>query len=639
MFDFNSQYLTRNGEPWFPVMGEIHYSRCPRESWRESLYKMKAGGVTVASSYVIWIHHEEIEGKVDLSGNKDLRAFLRTCKKCGLYMLLRIGPWCHAEVRNGGFPDWLLRYKTRTNDPGYLNQVKRFYSFIYEQAAGFLLKDGGPVIGVQIENEYGHCGGLTGTEGEEHMRTLTEIAKTVGFEVPFYTATGWGGAVTGGLLPVMGGYCEAPWDQRTTELEPNGNYIFTHERNDHSIGLDYRPGEGITFDINKFPYLTAELGGGLQVTGHRRPTATGADIGAMSLVKLGSGANTLGYYMYHGGTNPKGSRSGLQESRGSGSLNDLPELNYDFGAPIGEYGRINDSFYEIKLLSMFLGDFGGELAKMQTYIPPENPLKPNNFTDLRWCVRHNGEWGFLFVNNYQRRCVMAEHVCFIPNLMIKGIITEVTPINVKNGDYFFYPFNMPVHGGIINWATATPLCTDGTTTVFYGDEDAVFITEGNPDYRLISREEAKNAYSCGDKLVFSRFPVIESGGGWEVIKSEPVDGGYVLNELAEGKYSVGINYPESADDWFISIDYRGESVKAFIVEENSEHIFIADDFYACRPWTIGLKRFGFPREVIFEIEPLYEGDNIYFEKRPDMENGKINRIDNVSLIREDKIKL
>ncbi|MCL2084497.1 MAG: beta-galactosidase, partial [Oscillospiraceae bacterium] len=94
MFGFNSRYLTYGGKPWFPVMGELHYSRCPRDGWRESLYKMKAGGVTVVSSYVIWIHHEEIEGEVDFSGNKDLREFLRACKDTGMYMFLRIGPWC-----------------------------------------------------------------------------------------------------------------------------------------------------------------------------------------------------------------------------------------------------------------------------------------------------------------------------------------------------------------------------------------------------------------------------------------------------------------------------------------------------------------------------------------------------------------
>ena len=219
-YTFDSKSLLKDSKRWFPVMGEIHYSRYPDIYWKEALLKMKAGGVDIVSSYVIWIHHEEDEGQWDFTGWRNLRKFVETIKDCGLSMILRIGPWSHAEVRNGGFPDWLLAKfdeKVRTNDQGYIEQVKKFYAKIFEQVKGLLLKDGGPIIGLQIENEYGHCGGLTGQEGEKHMKTLTQIAKDIGFDLPLFTATGWGGAVTGGLLPVMGGYCDAPWDPRPTD--------------------------------------------------------------------------------------------------------------------------------------------------------------------------------------------------------------------------------------------------------------------------------------------------------------------------------------------------------------------------------------------------------------------------------------
>ena len=633
MIGFNNQHMIHNGEPWFPVMGEMHYSRTLRAKWRESLMKMKAGGITVASTYVIWIHHEEVEGEVDFSGNKDLKAFLQVCKECGLYMFLRIGPWCHGEVRNGGFPDWLLRYDTRSNCPDYFKQVERFYELIFNQAQEYLYKDGGPVIGVQIENEFGHCGGLSGEEGEEHMRRLTEIAMKTGFEVPLYTATGWGGAVTGGLLPVMGGYCDAPWAQEITELEPSGNFVFTHERNDHNIGSDYNIGMGNTFDSKLFPYITAELGGGLQVTRHRRPVATGRDIGAKSLAKLGSGANFLGYYMYHGGTNPKGKLTTLQETRASGSYNDLPELNYDFRAPIGEYGQLNDSFKEIKLLAMFLADFGSDFAKMATHIPQENPLAPNNLTDLRWSVRHNCDWGFLFVNNYVRRRKMANHQDVTLNIEIDGKKIETTPFDVEDGEFFFYPLDMPVHGGVIKWATATPLCVDGSTTIFYGKEDAVFITEGEPDYRLISREEAMNAYKCDDKLIISQHPVIEDENGWIMLKTENVDGHCECEEFSPGKYYIKLNYPRQCDNWFLTISYHGESARLYLDGE-----LIADDFYAGVPWVIGLSGFDFPKEIELIVETLYENDEIYLEKWPEMKCGEINSVDFLGLSSETRMR-
>ena len=313
-YSYCRDYLIKNGKPWFPVMGEMHYSRYRKEWWEESLRKIKAGGVSVVSAYVIWIHHEEEENVIDFVGCRDIGTFVRLCRKVGLSVFLRIGPFVHGEVRNGGFPDWIIEREKegmaiRCNNEEYLGYVRRFWKKVYAQVDGCMEKDGGPVIGIQIENEYGHVGGLQGPEGEAHIRTLTAMAKEIGFDVPLYTATGWGGACIGDLLPVMGGYCEAPWDQRTCEIEPNANFVFSHTRNDALIACDHHVENANSYNEEDFPFLTAELGGGLQVTMHRRPVAKGCDVGAMSTVKMGSGAGLLGYYMYHGGSNPKGKLS------------------------------------------------------------------------------------------------------------------------------------------------------------------------------------------------------------------------------------------------------------------------------------------------------------------------------------------
>jgi hypothetical protein len=123
----NSQYLMRDGKPWIPVMGEFHYSRYPEAYWEEEILKMKASGVQVIATYVIWIHHEEIEGQFDWSGQRDLRRFAELCAKHGMLLYPRIGPWAHGEVRNGGLPDWVLaKSAIRTNDPTYLAEVKQF---------------------------------------------------------------------------------------------------------------------------------------------------------------------------------------------------------------------------------------------------------------------------------------------------------------------------------------------------------------------------------------------------------------------------------------------------------------------------------------------------------------------------------
>ena len=134
-----------------------HYSRVDRRFWADSLQKMKAGGIDIVSSYVIWIHHEEIEGEFDFSGNKDLRKFIQLCQDHGLYFFLRIGPWVHGEVRHGGFPDWLLAkgFEVRTNDERYFAEVYRFYNRIYSQIQGLQFKEGGPIIGIVSSKAIG----------------------------------------------------------------------------------------------------------------------------------------------------------------------------------------------------------------------------------------------------------------------------------------------------------------------------------------------------------------------------------------------------------------------------------------------------------------------------------------------------
>ena len=95
------------------MVGEFHHARYPRDEWREELLKMKAGGIDTVSTYVFWIHHEEERGKWNWSGRRSLRDFIKTAQEAGLKVIVRLGPWCHGEVRNGGFPDWVETSGTR----------------------------------------------------------------------------------------------------------------------------------------------------------------------------------------------------------------------------------------------------------------------------------------------------------------------------------------------------------------------------------------------------------------------------------------------------------------------------------------------------------------------------------------------
>jgi len=682
-FTHNKHYLMKDGQPWFPIMGENHYSRYRDDLWEESLRKMKAGGLNIASAYTIWIHHEEEEGVFDFTGVRNLRKFVEACKKVGIYMFLRIGPWVHGEVRNGGFPDWLQKLDgevdLRSDDERYLAYVRRYWEKIFEQVDGLLYDQGGPIIGIQIENEYGHVGGYTGEKGEQHMRTLEAMAKEIGLKVPMYTATGWGGAVIGDCLPVMGGYCEAPWDQSTKELAPNTNYVFSQERNDQLIACDHHVDGAVTFDEASFPYLTAELGGGLQVTSHRRPVCHGKDIGAMTLAKLGSGVALLGYYMYHGGSNPKGKLSTLQESKATGYLNDLPEISYDFNAPIRQYGTICNSYKELKVQAYFLAEWGSDFVTLREEIDPEN-VKPSDLETLRLSDRHDDTHGYIFFNNYQRRYPMVDHKDV--TLVSKAKNGQVTfkTTDILTDDFGFYPYNMQLGDALLESATATPLCRIGegadATYVFYGDKEPNFVWSGDKKAKvmMLSKKDAMNAWKVvtdreylilNDDFVWTEgddikivgpavtkvkvFPKMDVLPGFTYVGQE---GEFHLYErvvnIPETKaeislvgktgeiatYEINVTYGEKADrvsgrDTLLELEYAGFQMDMYVDGEK-----VNDHYYTGQKVLLSMGYLNHPEKITVVVTALHENTPVFIEKWPTLVDGKACSLDAVTVIEQ-----
>ena len=458
-----SRYFTRNGKPWIGVMGEFHFSRYSRENWHRELAKMKAGGITIVSTYLFWIYHEEIEGKMDFGGDNDIRAFIEEFKDVGLDVVIRIGPWAHGECRNGGFPDWLLKkdYKLRDNNEEYLAVVKKWYQSIYNEVKGLFYKDGGNIIAVQIENEF--------VDNAEHLAKLKEIAVECGFIAPIYTVTGWNSASGAKIpvdevVPVFGGYCEAPWENHMNRLSPSPHYFFNRMRNDSAIGTDLiakTQSDGWQLPYERYPFATCELGGGIEVTHHRRPIIKPMDIYAVSLVKLGDGNNLVGYYMYHGGTNKIGELSTFNETKATGYPNDYPILSYDFQAPLSEYGEVREQYGLLNMLHMFVNDFGEEFAPMIA-VDSANSVAADDTNSLRYGMRTNGKSGFVFVNHYQRLTELAD----IENAVISAGNVEFPPIDVKGEVSFFMPFNMKMGDSVLEYATAQPLCKYDDTYFF-----------------------------------------------------------------------------------------------------------------------------------------------------------------------------
>ncbi|MDQ8205009.1 beta-galactosidase [Pelagicoccus sp. SDUM812003] len=495
----NNQYIELNGEPWIPVVGEIHFARYPAEYWSEAIRKMKAGGINLIATYVFWNMHERVEGEFDWEGDRNLRRFLELCEANDVRAIVRMGPFCHGEVRNGGIPDWIYGrpVEIRSNDPGYLFYADRLYGQIAQQLDGLLFKDGGPVVGVQLENEYQHSAApwewtypgapreftvadrdvdvthyqitAGGPEnkfadaGRDHMATLKKIARSHGIDVPIYTATGWGNAaiVEEGSIPVTAGYAYPFW----APPEPSDFYLFKDIR----LNPDYPP---ISYDADLYPSIPAELGAGISLTYKRRTTVLPSSLAPLIVRTLGSGANGIGYYMYHGGSNPVIDGHFFNEQSGG-----LPRINYDYQAPIGEYGEMRLHHRELKLLHLLLDNWGDQLAPMPSILPETNAdIEPSDVDTLRWAARTDGKSGFVFLHNFQDH--VENHDLTGLRLELEGGDDEVISFphegtfTLSKDASGVLPFNLGLDELKLRTATVQPL-----TVLQNGDEThSVFMT-------------------------------------------------------------------------------------------------------------------------------------------------------------------
>jgi beta-galactosidase len=585
---FTNYYMEWNGKPYIPICGEFHYSRYPMTEWETELRKMKAAGINVIATYIFWNHHEELEGDYDWQGNKNLREFVTICGRNGLYVILRIGPFCHGEVRNGGLPDWLFgrAFDVRSNDAGYMSYVKRLYQAIGMQAAGLLFKDGGPVIGIQLENEYQAAAALWeltakqgdeylsgGSGGAEHMRLLKAAALDAGLEVPIYTSTGWGGApvLEDEILPLYGGYAYTPWtiSDRNAMQKPTGEYLFASYHQDETAVRDFDP----PYPKSKYPFACCEMGGGMQAWYLARFQVEPQSVVAMSLVKVAGGCNFIGYYMFHGGTNPVGKTGYLNEST-------TPRMTYDFQAPIGEFGQVRTSGHLLRPLHYALQRFGDRIAPMATALPDGGAsLRPEDTDRLRYALRSDGKSGFLFVNNYQDHVEMIEHsdVTFKVDLAGETIRFPRKPMTIRKNAAFMLPIRMDLSGVSLRYATAQPvtaLSADGTSTYFF------WMQEGLDGEFAIDLRDVTNVASdsgvadygaedcCTVTIPYDRSAMIhiERKDGTEVrIYAMSAQQGATLWDLEiDGcRRILFSNFPVAAADGGLELSHEGEEAIEF----------------------------------------------------------------------------
>jgi len=310
LITFDNRSFMLQGMRLFLASGSIHYTRVPRELWRDRLVRAKMAGFNTIITYVSWNAHEPEEGQFDFSGNKDLSAFLDMCRELRIFVIVRLGPYSCAEWDLGGFPAWLAIGKgvrLRTDDPEYLKYVDKWFEKLLPIVARHQLHKRGCVLMVQLENEYK---GGSGTDEDAYLAHLRKKAIEMGLEVPmFYSGLRHGHDPAGDKpWPRTG---SSPWF--TTEFWPGWYDLF---------------GELPQKDVDRYDRATRKI--------------------------IAFGGTAYNYYMLHGGTN-----------WGYTSNNEI-STSYDFGAPIGESGALRRSYFRFKRDALFATTFGHILSRGTT---------------------------------------------------------------------------------------------------------------------------------------------------------------------------------------------------------------------------------------------------------------------------------
>ncbi|MDN5554116.1 beta-galactosidase [Prevotella sp.] len=306
-----------NGKPFVVKAAEIHYPRIPRAYWDNRIKMCKSLGMNTVCIYVFWNIHEQREGQFDFTGNNDIAAFCKLAKKNGMYVIVRPGPYVCAEWEMGGLPWWLLKKKDirlREDDPYFIERVRLFEKKVGEQLAPLTIQNGGPIIMVQVENEYGSYG-----ESKPYVSKIRDIVKSSGFDKVALFQCDW-----------------------SSNFEKNG-------LDDLAWTMNFGTGANIDQQFKRLselrpdaPKMCSEFWSGwFDKWGARHETRPAKDM-VDGIDEMLSKGISFSLYMTHGGTS-------FGHWAGANSPGFAPDVtSYDYDAPINESGQTTPKFWELR---------------------------------------------------------------------------------------------------------------------------------------------------------------------------------------------------------------------------------------------------------------------------------------------------
>ena len=337
-----------NGKPFIIKAAEIHYPRIPRQYWEHRIKMCKALGMNTICIYIFWNLHEQREGVYDFTGQKDIAEFCRLAKKNGMYVIVRPGPYVCAEWEMGGLPWWLLKKKDirlRDQDPYFMSSVDRFEKKVAEQLAPLTIQRGGPIIMVQVENEYSSYG-----ENKAYVSQIRDILRK---------------------------YWDAPSDNNST-TQPITLFQCDWNSNFEKSGLDdlvwtMNFGTGANID-NQFsrlrelrpntPLMCSEFWSGWFDRWGSRHETRSAKTMVDGIDEMLSKGISFSLYMTHGGTS-------FGRWAGGNSPGIVPDVtSYDYDAPINEYGAPTEKYWLLR-------------ETLQKYSDKKLPAVPKRAADIK----------------------------------------------------------------------------------------------------------------------------------------------------------------------------------------------------------------------------------------------------------------
>ena len=347
-FTTGNQTFLLNGKPFVVKAAELHYPRIPRPYWEHRIQMCKALGMNTICLYVFWNIHEQHEGQFDFTGQNDIAEFCRLAQKNGMYVIVRPGPYVCAEWEMGGLPWWLLKMKDirlREQDPYFMERVEKFMSKVGEQLAPLTIQHGGPIIMVQVENEYGSYG-----EDKPYVSAIRDIVRKSGFTDVTLFLCDWASNFT------RNGLDDLVW---TMNFGTGSNIDdqFRHLR-------ELRP---------QTPLMCSEFWSGwFDKWGARHETRPAEEMVANIDEMLSKGIS-FSLYMTHGGTS-------FGHWAGANSPGFAPDVtSYDYDAPINEYGVATPKYYTLRKTMQKYAD--GKLPAVPKPAAPQISVPKFNLTE------------------------------------------------------------------------------------------------------------------------------------------------------------------------------------------------------------------------------------------------------------------